>query len=90
MKGGVENLLITHGGKGAYFFGDGVAEHIPVEKLGEAELVDTTGSGDQVIAVVAGGLLKGMGILEVVYLGVRAGTRQCMRLGAVPLGWGEI
>ncbi len=90
MQGGVQNLLITHGGQGAYLFTDGEAEHIQAEGLTAGQLVDTTGSGDQVIAVVAAGLLRGLSIVEAVRLGVRAGTRQCTRLGAIPLSWQDL
>ena len=87
---GIQNVLITHGAQGAYFFNREQSTHIPVPKLVDSGTHDETGCGDQVTAVVAAGLAEKRDLIEAVQLAVRAGTMQFYRKGIQPLGAEEI
>ncbi|MCK4579636.1 MAG: bifunctional hydroxymethylpyrimidine kinase/phosphomethylpyrimidine kinase, partial [Candidatus Marinimicrobia bacterium] len=43
---GVQHVLITHGSRGAYLFGEKLAEHIPVPDILPTGETDETGCGD--------------------------------------------
>ncbi|MFO7981125.1 MAG: ribokinase [Candidatus Aminicenantes bacterium] len=82
---GIQNVLITHGDKGAYFFNKQQSFHIPCPKLLDTGVPDETGCGDQVSALAASGLADGKDISEVVELSVLAGTMQFYREGIQPV-----
>ena len=82
---GIQNVLITHGDKGAYFFNKQQSFHIPCPKLLDTGVLDETGCGDQVSALAASGLAEGKDISEVVELSVLAGTMQFYREGIQPV-----
>jgi ribokinase len=90
LKKGIQNVLITHGARGAYFFNREQRKHFPVPKLEDSGTHDETGCGDQVTAVVAAGLAEKRDLIEVVTLAIRAGTMQFYRKGIQPLGAEEI
>ena len=85
MRHGVENILITHGAKGAYFFTGTTGCHIPAPRLKHGALRDETGCGDQVTAILAACLAEGKGLAEAARLAVRAGTMQFYRSGIQPI-----
>lgn len=82
---GIQNVLITHGDTGAYFFNKQQSFHIPCPKLLDTGVLDETGCGDQVSALAASGLAEGKDISEVVELSVLAGTMQFYREGIQPV-----
>ncbi len=87
MTGGVLNVLITHGEHGAYLFGTEGDDYIEAVQTGQ--VIETTGSGDQLMAVIAAGILSGMVLSEAVPMGVKAATIQCTRAGTQPLRWDD-
>jgi len=90
LKKGIQNVLITHGARGAYLFNQDMGKYIPVPKLEDTGTHDETGCGDQVTAVVAAGLAEQRDLIEVVKLAIRAGTMQFFRKGIQPLEAEEI
>jgi len=82
---GIQNVLITHGDKGAYFFNKQKSLHIPVPKVPETGTSDETGCGDQVSALTASGIAEGKDVSEVVELSVLGGTMQFHREGIQPV-----
>lgn len=90
LKKGIQNVLITHGARGAYFFNREQRKHISIPKLEDTGIHDETGCGDQVTAVVAAGLTEKRDLHEVVKLAIRAGTIQFFRKGIQPLEVEEI
>ena len=90
MDYGVDNVLITHGARGAYLFGKNLDMHIPVPEIEGAASMDATGCGDQVSATITCALEKGFDIEEAARLAVRAGTLQFNRAGIIPVSNKEI
>jgi len=85
LSKGIQNVLITHGEKGAYFFNQQNSFHIPCPKLPVSGISDETGCGDQVTAMAASGLAEGKDISDVIELSVLAGTIQFHRDGIQPV-----
>lgn len=81
----IQNVLITHGAKGAYLFGRGTGTHIPVPPLGGKRETDETGCGDQTTAVLCSQTLRGRSIDQAARLAVYAGTLQFHRQGIDPV-----
>jgi ribokinase len=82
---GIENVLITHGEKGAYLFAKDFAQHIPIPQITEIEIKDETGCGDQVAAVVAAEIASGSDLLSSAQTAIKAGTLQFYRVGIQPV-----
>ncbi len=82
---GIQNVLITHGEKGAYFFCKNKALHLPCPQVLDKGVQDETGCGDQVSAVLASGLAEGNNLSQVVELSVLAGSMQFYREGIQPV-----
>jgi len=87
---GVENVLITHGRRGAYLFGDGIREHIMAPEIDVSVSSDATGCGDQVMATLCGYLWRTADLLTAARSAVVAGTLQFSRVGARPVAVAEI
>ncbi|MBD3224545.1 MAG: hypothetical protein GF313_07435 [Caldithrix sp.] len=87
LKTGIQNVMITHGSKGAYFFNKDTALHIPVPDIirNDQDEQDETGCGDQVTAIVAAGLAEGLDVIKAARLAVKAGTLQFYRSGIQPV-----
>jgi ribokinase len=81
----VQNVLITHGKNGAYFFNKEVNLHIPVPKVKIQGIVDETGCGDQTTATLSVALLDGQGVVNAAKTAVLAGTLQFHKAGVVPV-----
>lgn len=88
--GGVQNVLITHGKRGAYLFGPGVELHIPVPPINVPGQTDATGCGDQVMAALCAYLSDGATLTEAARIAVIAGTLQYCHVGVQPITRGEI
>jgi len=82
---GIQNVLITHGSKGAYLFNRETAIHIPVPPPPSKQETDETGCGDQATAVLCAETLRGKTIDEAARLAVHAGTLQFHRRGIQPI-----
>ena len=82
---GIQNVLITHGSKGAYLFNRETAIHIPVPTLASKQETDETGCGDQATAVLCAETMRGKTIEEAARLAVYAGTLQFHRRGIQPI-----
>ena len=81
---GIENVLITHGSRGAYFFKKNVVMHIAVPRLDE-NYRDETGCGDQVTAVLCSEIAEGTDVILAAQRAILAGTMQYHRLGILPV-----
>jgi ribokinase len=82
---GVEYILITDGEKGAYGFTSESAFHLPPPELPIPPHAESTGCGDQVLAVLCAQTLTGQVFQSAAKLAVRAGTLQFVQDGLVPL-----
>jgi ribokinase len=85
LEKGVEVVLITDGVKGAYGFTSKDAFHLPPPKLPTPPHAESTGCGDQVLAVLCAQTLVGKAFRSAAELAVRAGTLQFVQEGLVPL-----
>jgi ribokinase len=82
---GAQNVLITHGERGAYLFADGGGVHIPIPEVPANEVKDATGCGDQSMAVLCVYLQAGKPLKEAAEAAVLAGTLQFHKLGIQPV-----
>ncbi len=82
---GIENVMITHGAKGAYLFGRGVEKYIAIAEVAATAEKDETGCGDQVTAVIAAEIADGGDILWAAETAVKAATFQFQRSGIKPV-----
>lgn len=87
---GVQNVLITAGVQGAYLFGDGVQEHIPIPQVKDGDVHDETGCGDQVMAAICAFLSDGEGLQSATAKAILAGTLQFHQLGIQPVSIDDI
>ncbi|TSA33654.1 MAG: hypothetical protein D4R64_13690 [Porphyromonadaceae bacterium] len=85
LNQGVQYVMITHGAKGAYLFGEGISRHILVPEISGSEVHDETGCGDQVTATLTACLTEGLSIEQAAESAVRAGTIQFHRKGIQPV-----
>ena len=90
LKQGVENIVITHGKKGAYYFSGTTDEHFVIPEFERRSSFDETGCGDQVTAVICSELINGNQLASAVKIAVYAGTMQFHREGIQPLSKNDI
>jgi ribokinase len=90
LSKGIQNVLITHGAEGAYLFNREVSLHIRVPHDEDSTVLDETGCGDQVTAIVASGLAEGRDLIEAAELAIRAGTLQFTKAGIQPVSRQEL
>jgi ribokinase len=86
----VENLLITNGKNGAYFFNKDYSSHIKIPQVKQTDTKDETGCGDQTMAAIAASLSKGVDLVSAVEVGILAGTLQFYKKGIVPITKSEL
>jgi ribokinase len=86
----IENLLITHGKNGAYFFNKGTSLHLEIPKVKPSKIKDETGCGDQTMAAIAAALNKGVDIVNAAEIGILAGTLQFYKAGIQPINRKEL
>lgn len=86
----LENLLITHGKNGAYYFGESHEEHIGIPSVQKTNTRDETGCGDQTMATITAFLNNDSDILNAVKAGILAGTLQLYKAGITPVTKEEI
>ncbi len=87
---GIENVLITAGKKGAYFFNKKHAEHIQIPQIKKTAVKDETGCGDQAMATLCAYILKGVEIEKAVKYAVISGTLQFYKEGIIPITTAEV
>lgn len=89
---GAKNVLITRGGKSAYFASKKVQAFIsiPTIRKNSPHVKDETGCGDQTIAVFAYAIGNGFSPLEACALAVKGGTLQFYKQGATPISKAEL
>lgn len=87
---GAQNVLITHGEKGAYLFGEDEEAHIPAPALDAGPIRDATGCGDQTMATLCVFLKAGKSLSEASEAAILAGTLQFHKLGIQPVSKEEI
>lgn len=90
LSEGTENVLITVGANGGYFFNKTLEKHIPIPKIKSNSVKDETGCGDQTMAALCVALAQGKDILEAINVGLLAGTLQFGKSGIVPITKEEI
>lgn len=87
---GVEVVLITSGGQGAYLCTKEQQLHIPVPQVDAGYERDETGCGDQSMAAFCAFLQAGKPIRQAAELAVLAGTLQFYRTGIRPVDKNEL
>jgi len=86
LKKGIENILITHGEKGGYYFNQKCSLHIDIPIIKNiGSIKDATGCGDQVSATICAKLLEGKNEIESCKYGILAGTLQFYKKGIKPV-----
>jgi len=85
LRNKIDNVLITVGKKGAYFFNKTTSCHIPIPQISEKEIKDETGCGDQTTATLCYFLWTGRDLLTSVKLSIISGTLQFHKLGIQPI-----
>ncbi|MBN1273040.1 MAG: ribokinase [Candidatus Aminicenantes bacterium] len=90
LKKGVQNVLITLGPRGAYFFNEIISLQLPCPKLRNSGIHDETGCGDQVNAVIAASIAEGKSLVDGISLAVLAGTLQFYKAGIQPVTKDEL
>ena len=85
MAQNVKHVLITHGSHGAYAFTDSQGWHIPRPNLPFPPHADSTGCGDQVLAVLCAEMLHGAAFENACQEAVTAGSLQYCQVGTAPI-----
>ena len=85
IEKGVENVFITVGKMGAFFFNKDVEKHISIPDIKLDSVNDETGCGDQTMAALCACLVSGYDILDSIELAVVAGTLQFYKQGIQPV-----
>lgn len=81
----IENVLITAGKKGAYFFNNNYSLHIKIPNLKMAGPKNETGCGDQVTAAFCAGIAEGKSPVESAKFAVLCGALQFHKEGIIPI-----
>ena len=81
----VSHLLITHGAQGAYAFTPDSRRHIPAPDLPVPPHAESTGCGDQVLAVLCAEMLHSQPFTEACRKAVYAGSLQYVQQGRAPI-----
>ena len=90
LKAGVENVLITMGGKGALFANRFSFVRLPIPEVKLTGVKNSAGCGDQTLAGFCFGLVRGKSVLDCAKLGVLAGTLQFGKSGIIPITRSEL
>jgi len=85
LEKGIENVLITIGSGGGYFFSHTTEKHLPVHNVQDASVKDETGCGDQTMAAIAYSLSEGNDLETAVRIGIVAGTLKFYKAGIAPI-----
>lgn len=91
LKHKVQNVFITVGSQGGYFFNKSVEKHISVPDIRiDTEDKDETGCGDQTMAAFVTALEEGKEPIQAAEMAVLAGTIQFFNSGVKPVTQEEI
>lgn len=90
LEKGVQNVLITMGPRGAYFFNNLISLQLPCPRIRNSGIHDETGCGDQVNAVIAASVAEGKSLVDAISLSVVAGTLQFYKAGIQPVTKDEL
>ena len=90
LEKGIENVFITCGVQGGYFFSHATEKHIPIHSVPEGQSKDETGCGDETMAAIAYSLSEGNDIVTAAGIGIVAGTLQFYRPGIAPITQKEL
>lgn len=82
---GIENVLITCGGEGGYFFSHSFEKYLPTHAVEDDHIKDETGCGDETMAAIADALSEGKDIETAVGIGIVAGTLKFYKAGIDPI-----
>ena len=85
MDQNVQHVLITHGAHGAYAFTGNRSWHIPPPNLPASPGAESTGCGDQVLAVLCAEILHGEVFNDACRKAVTAGSLQYCQEGLTPI-----
>jgi ribokinase len=81
LSKGVDTVVLTLGGQGAFLIAKGQEEHVPAFVV---EVVDTTAAGDAFVAGFAVAVASGQSQLEAVRFAAATGALATTKLGAQP------
>lgn len=88
---GVENILITAGDKGAYFFSNNHEKFLPIPQINKSKnYVNETGCGDQTMATICAFLSLGYNLEKAIETGILSGTLQYYKSWVEPVTLREI
>jgi ribokinase len=85
LEKGIENVLITVGSEGGYFFSKTAEKHIPTHNVQDASVKDETGCGDETMAAIAYSMSEGNDVVTAVQIGIAAGTLKFYKAGIAPI-----
>lgn len=85
LLSGIENVFITYGEQGGYFFSKSQEKHIPIPTIESNSIKDETGCGDETMAAISVFLSEGKGLQQVMSIGITAGTLQFHKIGIDPV-----
>lgn len=81
----IENVFITCGAQGGYFFSKSIEKYIPTHNVQDDTVKDETGCGDETMAAIANSLSEGNDVLTAAGIGVVAGTLKFYKAGIAPI-----
>ena len=87
---GIQNVLITMGAGGAYFFNEKHEEYIKIPKINLPNTKDETGCGDQTVATLCAFLSEGVEIIQAAKYAIISGTLQFQKIGIEPITQDEL
>lgn len=90
LNKGIQNVLITAGKNGAYFFNNNYEKHFKIPEVATSTTKDETGCGDQTIATLCAYLSKGTEIIQSVEYAIISGTMQFYKEGIQPITVNEL
>ena len=85
MRKRTSHVVITNGAEGAYIFNENTSQHLPVPSYPIPLHAESTGCGDQVLAVICAEMLHGSPFLAACQKAVRAGSLQFIQAGMKPI-----
>ena len=81
----IENVFITCGAQGGYFFSKSTEKYIPTHNVQNDSVKDETGCGDETMAAIANSLSEGNDVVTAAGIGVVAGTLKFYKAGIAPI-----
>lgn len=85
LQKNIENVFITAGPQGGYFFSKTVEKFIPTHNVQDNNVKDETGCGDETMAAIANSLSEGNDVVTAAHIGIVAGTLKFYKAGIAPI-----